>query len=245
MSLAKTLSHSTLEKIQARFNLVEVGSPYLTLISPAMPQSVGACRLFKGTAVHKMVYIGLGFPPAGLDSHMIFAFTAPDSLVPHFTLDSVLAGPHFAFHLDLIPRVDMGANLEYMNALFQPLTPYFDEAKKIEGLIPAHLGPRQYALMSPWMLAYRANEAAFAQIDDAVNKYLDHWFSLVDNGVTAPVAAGVSSFAGPSPAERDRRNRAAIFSPEVDPVWAQVERLVGAETGAKLREILKNQEIEE
>lgn len=238
MSLAKTLSLSTLEKIQARFNLVEVGAPYLTLANPAMPQPVGACRIFKGTAVHKLVYIGLGFPPAGLDSHMIFAFTAPDSLIPHFTLDSVLAGPHFAFHLDLIPRVDMGANLEYMNALFQPLTAYFDEAKKIEGLTPAQLGPRQYALMSPWMLAYRANEAAFAQIDISVNKYLDHWFALVENGVTAPVADGLPS------AERDRRNRAAIFSPEVDPVWAQVERLIGAETGVRLRAVLKNQEVE-
>lgn len=238
MSLAKTLSQSTLDRIQARFNLVEVGSPYLTLASPAMPQPVGACRVFTGALVHKLVYIGLGFPPAGLDSHMIFAFTAPDSLVPHFTLDSVLAGPHFAFHLDLIPRVDMGANLDYLNALFQPLTPYFDETKKIEGLTPAHLGPRQYALMSPWMLAYRANESAFAQIETSVNKYLDHWFSIIESGVTAPVATGLS------PAERDRRNRAAIFSPEVDPVWAQVERLVGAETGAKLREVLKNQEVE-
>jgi hypothetical protein len=238
MSLAKTLSHNTLEKIQQRFNLGEIGAPYLTLTSPAMPQPVGACRIFKGARVHKMVYIGLGFPPAGLDSHMIFAFTAPDSLIPHFTLDSVLAGPHFAFHLDLIPRVDMGANLDYINALFQPLTPYFDEAKKIEGLTPAQLGPRQYALMSPWMLAYRANETAFAQIDASVNKYLDHWFSIVENGVTAPIADGLT------PAERDRRNRGAIFNPEVDHVWAQVERLIGAETGAKLREILKRQDVE-
>ena len=45
-------------------------------------------------------------------------------------------------------------------------------------------------------------------------------------------------------AARDKLNRDAIFDPEVDKVWAQVERLVGAETGAKMREILRNQEVE-
>ena len=37
---------------------------------------------------------------------------------------------------------------------------------------------------------------------------------------------------------------AIVERDEVDKVWAQVERLVGAETGAKLREILRNQEVE-
>jgi hypothetical protein len=243
MSLAKTLSLGVLEKIRSRFSLREVGSPSLTLSNPAFPQPLGACRVFTGERVTKMVYIGLTFPPAGLDSHMIFAFTPPDSLTPHFTLDSVLAGPpgggaHFAFHLDLIPRVDLGANLAYLNAVFQPLTAEFDAAKKIEGLTPAHLAPRQYAIMSPWMLAYRATEAAFAQIDGAVNAYLAHWFSVVENGVNAPVQDGLP------PAERDRLNRAAIFNPEVDPVWAQIDRMLGAEVSEKLRTILRNQEVE-
>jgi len=238
MTLAKTLSLGTLEKIQGRFALQEVGAPYLTLSNPAFPQPLGACRLFTGERVRKMVYIGLTFPPAGLDSHMIFAFTPPDSLTPHFTLDSVLAGPHFAFHLDLIPRVDLGANLAYLNAVFQPLTAELDAARKIEGLTPAHLSPRQYALMSPWMLAYRATESAFAQIDGAVNAYLEHWFGVVENGVNAPVSDGLP------PAERDRLNRAAIFNPEVDPVWAQIDRMLGAEVSERLQGILRNQEVE-
>lgn len=166
MSLAKQLSHTTLNKIINRFGLTETGSPYLTLHSPMSPAPVGELRLFSGGRVHQLVYIGLSVPPIGLDSHMIFAFTPPDSPLPHFTLDSVLAGPHFAFHLDLIPRVDLGANLAYINELFEPLTPIFNATKTIEGLTPAHLSPRQYALMSPWMLAYRANESAFSQIDE-------------------------------------------------------------------------------
>jgi len=241
MSLARTLSIGTLEKIVARFSLREVGAPYMTLSNPAFPQPLGACRIFAGERVHKTVYIGLNFPPAGLDSHMIFAFTAPKSAVPHFTLDSVLAGPHFAFHLDLIPRADLGANLAYLNAAFQPLTAEFDAAKKIEGLTPAHLSPRQYAIMSPWMLAFRATETAFAQVEPHVNNYLEHWCQLVENGVNAELAFGGAES---ELAVHDQLNRNAIFNPEVDPVWAQIDRMLGAEVSETLRGVLRNQDVE-
>ncbi len=240
MSQAQTLSHKTLQQLIERFALVEHGAPYQTLYSPMSPAPVGQVRLFSGGPVHKMVYIGLAVPPIGLDSHMIFAFTAPDSPLPHFTLDSVLAGPHFAFHLDLIPRVDLGANLAYLNEVFQPLTAVFTSAKEIPGLTPAHLSPRQYAIMSPWMLAYRATAEAFAQIDEHVALYLSHWFQLLEQGVSE---TAVSSLDHPNFASRDQRNRAAIFNPQVDPVWGQMDRLLGAEVSLQLQALLRNQEI--
>jgi hypothetical protein len=236
MSLPQTLAHDTLQQICDRFALTEIGAPHLTLTSPMSPAPVGSLRLFTGERVSKMVYIGLVVPPIGLDSHMIFAFTPPNSPVPHFTLDSVMAGPHFAFHLDLIPRVDLGGNLAYMNAVYDPLTPIFEEAKQIEGLTPAQLGPKQYALMSPWMLAYRANEAAFAAIQAPVAGYLQHWFGLVAGEVDLASLADTTDLHG-----RDQRNRAAIFDPTVDKVWAQVERLVGADTAEEMRRILREQ----
>jgi hypothetical protein len=125
-----------------------------------------------------------------------------------------------------------------MNAIFDNLTPIFEETKKIEGLTPAQLGPKQYALMSPWMLAFRADESAFEQIQTPVNGYLKHWFNLVENGI-ADDAIPTGDVA-----TRDQLNRNAIFDPEVDKVWAQVERLVGEKTGAKMRDILKNQKVE-
>ncbi len=238
MSLAQILSNNTLSAIVNRFGLIEQGAPHMVLVSPMSPAPVGQARVFAGGPVHKLITIDLSVPPIGLDSHMIFAFTAPDSPIPHFTLDSVLAGPHFAFHLDLIPRVDLGANLAYLDAAFHPLTPLFDAARQIEGLTPAHLSPRQYALMSPWMLAYRATEAAFARIETAVNDYLAHWFALAERGLPDDVLAATDLGDLPT---RDRRNRAAIFNPDVDPVWAQVSRLVGPETAEKLRVLLKEQ----
>lgn len=244
MSLAQQLSHDTLNKIIQRFDLREVGDPFISLSSPMSPQPVGACRLFAAPPagaerVRKIVYIGLTVPPIGLDSHMFFAFTPPESAVPHFTLDSVMAGPSFAFHLDLIPRVDLGANLDYMNEVFMPLTSSFDQAKKIEGLMPANLSPRQYALMSPWMLAYRATEAAYAQCAPHIEAYLQHWFGLVERGIQTPIALTPAQLA-----ERDRANRYAIFNYDVDPVWRQIERLIGKDINLRLIEVLRNPQVE-
>ena len=239
-SLANKLSHTTLNAIIKRFNLTEHRKPYRTLVSPMSPAPVGQVRLFSGGPVHKMVYIGLTVEQIGLDSHMIFAFTAPDSPTPHFTLDAVLAGPHFAFHLDMIPRVDLGANLAYLNELFQPLTGIFDSAKDIEGLTPAHLSPRQYAIMSPWMLAYRATEEAFAQIDKHVEQYLAHWFNVVETKLSVSTFEGLDNR---NFSQRDQRNRAAIFNPTVDPVWAQIDRLLGEAVSEELRALLIEQNV--
>jgi hypothetical protein len=239
MTLAAELAHATLNKLIERLELKEHGDPHIALTSPMMPEPVGSVRVFSGDTLSKVVYIGMTVPFIKLDSHMVFAFTKPDSAIPHFTLDSVCNDTNYAFHLDLIPRVDLGANLEYIDAVYGGLTEKFESASQIEGLTKAHLNPRQLAVMSPWMLVNRADEEAFMKIGDAVDFYLDHWFSLVENGI-GEVAGYLT---GDSLAERDRRNRAIIFNPEVDKVWAQVDRLLGLEVSAKMREILKSQDI--
>lgn len=238
MTLARDLSLSTVERIVERFSLTETtaadGGPYMPLPGP-MPGAGGECRVWTGDRIERMVYVGLAFPPANLDSHMLFAFTPSTDAAPHFTLDSVIAGPNHAFHLDLIPRVDLGAHLAYMDACFAPLTEAFEAGRSIDGLSAAHLSPRQLALMSPWMLAYRATEDAFAKINGAVGAYLDHWTKLVENGVTADVdAAGLS--------DRDARNRAALFNPDVDPVWNQISPLIGEDRNARIRALLRGED---
>ena len=203
---------------------------------PGVPE--GTCRVFRGESIPLMVYVGAALPMANLDSHMIFAFTGPNSLVPHFTVDSIAMGDIYAFHLDLIPRADLGANLAYMDAAFGPLTGMYTEACAIEGLSPAEISPRQRALMSPWMLAYRADQPAFESIGGPVEHYLRHWASLVEAGLSSDVveATDTRDLEG-----RDIRNRAAIFNPEVDPVWEKMTPMIGAEACVRLQELLKGE----
>jgi len=240
MTLAKSLSLKTLTRIQDAFNLEEVegakGGVYLPLPSKIPGVPPGICRVFRGDKIPLMVYVAFAFPPAGLDSHMLFAFTDQNSLVPHFTVDSVKVQDYFAFHLDLIPKIDLGSNINYLNEAFQPLTGIFDEASRIEGLIKADLSPRQKALMSPWMLAYRANESAFRKIEGAVERYFQHWSSLLKAGFSDQVVASID---GRSIATRDIKNRAAIFSPEIDPVWNKITPMIGESACTQIQYLLK------
>ena len=233
MSLTRALAEETLGEIVEALDLSEKHCS--ELLSAADASVVGFHRVLVGDAV-ELVNVGMTVEAFGLDSHMIFAFTRPESAVPHFTLDSVLAGDHYAFHLDLIPRVDPGANLAYLNHSYLPLTEAHAAAAEIEGLTPAHLAPRQWQLMSAWMLAHRAERDGFAAIGPTVAAYRDHWIGLVREGIPADALEGISPDALDA---RDRRNRAAIFSPEVDPVWAQVDRLLGSAVSEGLRESLR------
>ncbi|MDR7172410.1 hypothetical protein J2W56_006171 [Nocardia kruczakiae] len=228
MSLPTTLSTRTLETLSGATGSIVVEDR--ALHSPMSPEPVGRLRVLRGGQIDKVVTVDLVVPPIGLDSHMIFAFTAADSAVPHFTLDAVYGGEYYAMHLDLIPRADLAVNLDYLDAVYLPLTPLLDAAWQLDGVAPAAIGPRQRALMSPWMVVCRASESAFGQLTETVDAYLRHWLTLLDKGVPAPDAD--------LPA-RDRANRANLFSPEVDPVWHQVTRLLGAEQSEQVRRELQ------
>ncbi|MEV6968223.1 hypothetical protein AB0M47_24245 [Hamadaea sp. NPDC051192] len=233
MSLPFDLCDRTLTSILDRHpDLAETPTPLATLTSPMSPDPVGSVRVFRGKAVAKVVYVGLVVPAIHLDSHMIFAFTPATSAVPHFTLDSVYGGSYHAFHLDLIPRAELANHLSYLDAAFHPLSPLVEQAAALPGLSPAAVGPRQRAVMSPWMLVNRADEAAFGEIGRFVDAYAEHWSALVHQGLPDDVLA---SLADTDLAARDAAVRANLFSRDVDPVWGQVSRLLGDATADAIR----------
>ncbi|MEM1113625.1 MAG: hypothetical protein AAGI11_17050 [Pseudomonadota bacterium] len=240
-SLPEALFTTTLNAVVEALGLSEQGgeggTPYLPLVSqlPMVEGEVGNVRLFTGGPLFRLVTVSMVAEPMQLDSHMMFAFTPGDSPVPHFTLDSVMAGDHFAFHLDLLPRVDLGANLAYMDEAFGPLTELYETGTAIDGLSKAHLSPRQYAIMSPWMLAHRASAEAFSAISDTVAAYRDHWLSLVNRGMSDAATADIGKA---ELAARNLRNKRIIFDPDVDPVWNRIAPLIGEEAVAIQRSLL-------
>jgi hypothetical protein len=241
VSLPAKLYSNTLQRLIDTLGLeeqtAEDGGAYLPLISqlPMVQGSVDDVRVYTGASLFRVVTCSLTVEPIQLDSHMLFAFTPGSSAVPHFTLDSVKAGDHHAFHLDLIPRLDLGANLQYMNEVFDPLTQAHATGSAIEGLSKAHLSPRQYAIMSPWMLANRASEDAFGAIEESVRAYQDHWFSLLRNGVSDDALGGISSA---ELQQRNLRNKRIIFDPDVDPVWERITAMIGEDAVDTQRALL-------
>lgn len=242
---AQKLNTEKLEQLTQRAGLEEVkgedGRSFTVLTSQLDGKECGETRIFKGKGeIAKVVYHGLWVDQIGLDSHMIFAFTQPDSPVPHWTYDSVQNKPVYAFHLDLIPRVDVGAHLAYMDAIYGPVTDLFQKERENEGLSEAQLTPRQRSIMSQWMLAYRATEEAYPGIEPTVRGYLDHWFDLLDKGIGAEAEADIK---GVDVAARDAANRAIIFNRDVDHVWNLVTPLIGHDVSELMRLNLQHNEI--
>lgn len=242
-SLSQQLHDQTLTRIVERLNLKEVkggdGGAWLPLISqvPLAQGQIGQVRQFRGAPLTQLISCTIIVPAIGLDSHMLFAFTDTEGAVPHFTVDSVRNGNDYAFHLDLIPRLDLAVELAYMDETLAPLTPNFKQHRELPGLTPAQLDPRQYAVMSPWMLVNRASEAAFLATFDAVSAYLDHWFGVLERGVS-PAALGTTT--PTQRAARDAGHRAVLFNPDVDKVWKQIAPLIGADAVEKLITALRN-----
>ncbi len=238
-SLPKGLFDRTLAKLEGAEELKLVHG--LDLFGAMGPDPVGRLEVRTGSKIAKVVTISLVVPQIGMDSHMIFAFTPDDSALPHFTLDSVEAGGTLAFHLDLVPRAELASHLAYVDAVFEPLSPVFERSKEVFGSLRAAIGPRQYAMMSPWMLVNRADEEQFKAFDAFVDDYFAHWSALLESGLSDEVLATLSDT---DLAARDRLNRENLFSPAVDPVWERVARLVGQETSDKLRAELISNEVQ-
>ena len=259
-TLASKISHKTLDTITQHFGLTEVhgegGGPFLPLVAAAFGGApAGEFRLWHGgEKLSKVVYTGITVEAIGLDSHMIFAFTKRDSVVPTFTLDSVYmnmppnADPNFpeggdmyAFHLDLVPKCDLGVNAGYMERCYAPMTEPRAAVLEADGIFPAQLSPTQNAIMSPWMLAQRTTAAAYEeQIFPIAESYLEHWIEMVDDGLDI-VAENIRGEAG---ATRDARNRELIFSREIDPVWHKIDGMLGAEISDFMIGVLRNQKVE-
>ena len=257
-TLAAKISQQTLQRITDHFGLEEIqgssGGPFLPLTAaPFGNAPAGSMRLWDGgDQLLKVVYTGITVEPIGLDSHMIFAFTRPDSMVPTFTLDSVYTkmppgmdpnfaagGDMYSFHLDLVQRCDLGVNDDYMQRCYAPLTETQSNVLAAEGVYPAQLSPRQRAIMSPWMLAQRTTPAAYeSSIFPAADSYLEHWIQLVESGVA------ITEIHGDAGRQRDAANRVLIFNREIDPVWEKIDGLLGAEVSDYMISVLRSQTVE-
>ena len=239
------LNTDKLEELTKRAGLTEVSGPdgpYFNYLKSQLDGAdCGYTRIFTGDGeIAKVVYHGLWVDQIGLDSNMIFAFTRPESPVPHWTFDSVQNKPLYAFHLDLIPRVDIGAHLEYMDAVYGPITEAFTTGSTMDGLSEASLTPRQRSIMSQWMLAYRATEEAYPNIEPVVSQYLEHWFDMVDNGLPQEVLDSIKDADLPA---RDAANRGMIFNRKVDHVWDMVTPLIGQDVSEIMRLNLEFNEV--
>ena len=147
----------------------------------------------------------------------------------------------YAFHLDLVPRCDLGVNSAYMARVYESLTEIQAKVLAADGVFPAQLSPTQRAIMSPWMLAQRTTADAYDKfVFPAAEVYTAHWLELVDNGLE-DMAGDIHGDAG---ASRDATNRELIFNRDIDPVWNKIDQMLGPEISDLMISVLRSQKVE-
>jgi nucleoside-diphosphate-sugar epimerase len=206
---------------------------------PLDGRRIGEFREFVRADGTRLVYSALSIDEFGMDTHQIYVFTPPTSAVPHLFLDTAIS-PNtdgtFHFGLDLVPRIDLGAGLDYSDAVYGPLTEARAEALAAPGVMPVpSLGPLQWSIRSPWMVASIVMPVDLRTLQGIVDVYVDRWIALDAEGLPEGALADATWQDLP---ERDRRNRAAIFSARTNPVWGLLDRLVGAEVAQSMRAML-------
>jgi hypothetical protein len=184
---------------------------------------VGELRVYRGRGrVQKIVTSHFTLDTPTLESHSVTVFTAPESPVPHFVLDSVRFGPKVSFHVDLLPKRDLGVSLSYLDRCFAPLTDIRSEIDQDTRFVAGTAPLRQRALLSPWMALYTLDPDLLGTAMGFIERYFRHWSSLLRSD--APELGSA-----PDVAARDRQHRKLVFSREVDPVWGMLDRALGAD----------------
>ena len=217
----------------------EGGGPLQTFVAqmdPVAGDVIGDLRLYRGEVT--VVTTSMASPLLGLDTHQVTVFTAPDSVVPHLTVDAALAPTQNGEHhvgADLLGRVDLPANPGYLDVVYRPLSSALDAATADERLRPATgLDPVRKALRSPWLFAAYLDEPDLPAAMPVTDAYVDHWLALFRDGV----ADYEPDLDAAALADRDRRFRATLFALETNPLWGLVDRLLGASSGAAIRDVL-------
>ena len=83
-----------------------------------------------------------------------------------------------------MPRLDLGASLDYTEAVYGPLTDPRSVALGRPGVMPVpSLGPLQWSIRSPWMVAAIVLPEGLRELADVTDAYVERWLSLLVDGL--------------------------------------------------------------
>jgi hypothetical protein len=220
------------DTITDAFDMVEVERDEGGALPLGPDGSLGTFRLWRGDAVSRLVHVGVSLPDGSMDAHMLVAQTPAGSAVPHLGVDVMRFPDGFAEFVDLIPRVDLVAHRGYVERVYADLDPHYERFAADPAARVVPMPPSMLAYYSPWML-HHMGLPTLDQITDSVGTYVERFIELAKDGLRdldLPSADAV--------AQRDRLHRGVLFDPDFDPVWRQVEPLLGSDAVTTIRETL-------
>lgn len=225
--------------IRTEERLAAGGGPYMSLTNASDGSDAGFVRLWAisgQSRIDRLIHVRLSSPP--VDTHLLFMFGRADTVMPHFHGQVVQFGPDACvYNADIIPRLDPVDHPGYFRQVYEPVTRDYWKAatnpKNVCSLAPAN--PAIAVYLSPWSIAAGrpTTREELDRVTPNIFAYLDHCLRL----------AGELTYEGPPASElrvRDGRHMELLQSDELDPrAWKGVYRILGENTGRKLKDVLK------
>ena len=181
----------------------------------------GLLKVYRGKApVEYIITSSLYIEEMGMESYMLMAFAEPGSALPHFAFDAMTNSERGAFHVDYIPRLDLGIYPQYSKQVFEPLNEALDTLKANPDFSPGDGGRLLLSMLSPWTGLFQATPDKLAGGSTLIDHYLQHWFSLINTGVSTTVSSKAL-------ADRDQQHRLALYNEENDMLWGLLKNLIG------------------
>jgi len=207
--------------------------------------SVGEVATLGGMNVDKAVGVDLEIDDAEgrLWSRRFYVFARTVALIPHLSIEwsgyAVDGVDRVGVLVDLLPRIDLAVNLDYVDEVYGPMTGTFDEARGIDGVEIESVPPRRAIAMSPWRLSVSVPVDQVVALAPLVDQYVTRWLAVNSGGVGSsvdPLASDQSRLI-----QHDRFHRNSLFEPASDPQWARIDRVLGLDAAAELRLTLRSQ----
>ena len=192
---------------------------------------VGNMYTYTGSPVDWLIRSWIGDPERGFTNIHLTPWLDSTTDVPHlgFAIGTV---PDVFFYIDLMPRVDIPANKDYLDKYYEPINQIWVDLKNdvsYQAFNPVHLYTR--AVLSPVCLSGVVPFEVFKEkIEGAMIKYIEHWLMLIKNAEPKPENEREALKA------RDEHVRYTIV--ENDPANPLAERLVGKDLADRLVRIL-------
>lgn len=216
------------QRVLARFDLAEDPSVAELATFGGQPGPRGSLRAWSGPKMDWLINSWLGDPEAGFTNMHLTGWLGADTDVPHLAMAWGTLPQLWCF-IDLIPRVDLLTNPDYVDRYYEPINSTYLELKsdpEVSPFISQDTFTRAGVSQSAICMVLPSNPERITQIGELANLRVDQWFSFLDDAESTPFDER------PAIARRDLAIRRNIA--ERDPANSLAERFYGAELTERL-----------
>ena len=190
--------------------------------------SIGRVQAYTCDEMDWLIHSFIGTPGQGFTNMHLTAWLAPLVRVPHFGM-ALGTIPDLFVYLDYIPRVDVMADLDYLDRYVEPLNETFLAYEKDEAFSPfVSQNVTMRSALTAASLCYVAKPSGLniKKIEKTAMEMVERWLLFYDLAERVPVSMQMAL------AERDLMVRRAIV--ERDPANVMGEKIFGEKMTKRL-----------